>query len=158
MFAHSLKILEWSHECALACKLLHVRTYEMNKLALSNTGTYTLSLLGHFRPDRLCVYCCIRVCVWESRSLSSFLSLSVVSDIRWLVECATSFTVKVPVVLEHNVGEKRGSYDREKNSATRIWAKEEGGYQKSIRWCKWARGVGVGVRNERVKEWVWEGG
>lgn len=53
--------------------------------------------------------------VWESRSLSSLLSFSVVSDNHLLAEHDTSFSVKVPVVWEHDVGEKRVSYDREKD-------------------------------------------
>jgi len=61
---------------------------------------------------RVCV--CVCVCAWERLSLPSCLSLSFVSDIRWLAECHTSSTVKVPAVWEHDVGEEGGSFDGEK--------------------------------------------
>lgn len=66
--------------------------------------------------------------------MPSFLSLSIVSDVCWLAEYDTSLTVKVPAVWEHDMGEKWGSYDREKERTVQegFEQRKSGGAVKSL--------------------------
>lgn len=105
--------------------MLRVRTYDIS----NHAHIPSKSLQARFAV-------CTSVWVCVGKGIFASLTLSVVSDIRWLAEHDTSLTVKVPTVWEHDVGEKWGRYDGENERTIQEGFEQRERCQKSITGCK----------------------